>query len=433
MTAPPIQTLPNGVRLLALPMPGLRSACVSVYLALGSAAETRRENGIGHLLEHMVYKGSAKRDARAINVDAERLGAEANAHTDRDHIAFHLRGLAGHVPQFCELLADLVLAPTFPADELERERQVLLQEWAEDEEDPLSTAFKLMDSASFGLHPAALPVIGQKRVLESTTREDLLAWHGRHFVGPAMVVAAAGAVDAQAFFEAAARAFAVAPSTLPAAGPPTPPPWRGGVKARHLAGHNQAHVALGWPLATVHADDPAPGLAAALFGEGMSSPLMHELREKRGLFYYAACSADVLATQGQWVVEASTAPERRDEFLHEVLALLHRQAQGPDADDLARGRHLMQVRLLRESERPVRALEDAALDLLFLGRVRGLEERLDRLATLDAAAVQAVFAGLMAQPLALGATGHLGRAAGARIAEVVGAVAGASVEGSARA
>jgi predicted Zn-dependent peptidase len=104
-----------------------------------------------------------------------------------------------------------------------------------------------------------------------------------------------------------------------------------------------------------------------------------------------------------------------------VLALLRRQAQGPDTDDLARGRHLMQVRLLRESERPVRALEDAALDLLFLGRVRSLEERLDRLAALDAAAVQAVFAGLLAQPLALGATGQLGRAAGSRIAEVVAA------------
>jgi predicted Zn-dependent peptidase len=422
VSTPParLRTLANGVRLLALPMPGLRSACVSVYLAPGSAAETRRESGIGHVLEHMLYKGSARRDARAINVDAERLGAEANAHTDRDHVAFHLRGLAAHVPQFVELLADLVLAPTFPADELERERQVLLQELTEDEEDPMSSAFKLMDSAAFGLHPAALPVIGQRKVVEQLTHEDLRAWHARHFVGSAMVVAAAGAVDADGFFDAAARHFAGAPAG--AATPlPAPPPWRGGVKARHLAGHSQAHVALAWPLPTLAADDPVPALAAALFGEGMSSPLMHELRERRGLFYYAACSADVLATQGQWVVEGSTAPERRDEFLHEVLALLRRQAEGVDADDLARGRHLMQVRLLRESERPVRALEDAALDLLFLGRVRTLEERLDRLAAIDAAAVEAGFARLLAHPLALGATGHLGRAAGARIAEVVGA------------
>ncbi|MCE2917512.1 MAG: M16 family metallopeptidase [Rubrivivax sp.] len=410
--------LANGVRVLVLPMPHLRSACVSVYVGHGSAAESRRNNGIGHLLEHMVFKGTTSRDARAINVDAERLGAEFNAHTDRDHTAFHLRGLAEHVQPFVAMLADLVLAPSIPADELERERQVLLQELTEDEEDPLSQAFQLFDRASWGLHSAALPVIGQRRTLEHVQRDEVLAWHRAHFVAPAMVLAVAGPVDPQAVVSWADSAFAGALADPP---PPAPslPTWRGGVKARHLAGHSQAHVVLGWPAPTMQADDPAPALAAALFGEGMSSPLMHELRERRGLFYYAACSADQYATQGQWSIEASTAADRRDEFLREALALVRRQAQGVDADDLMRGRNLMQVRLLRDGERPTRALEDAALDLLFLGRVRSLDERLDRLSALRAQDLEATFAGLLAQPVAVGATGHLGRAARQQIEDVL--------------
>ena len=420
--SPPIATvhrLPSGLRTLVLPMPHLQTACVSVFVASGSAHETRRENGISHVLEHMAFKGSATRSARAINVDAERLGAEVNAHTDRDHTAFHMRGLAGHEAQFVQMLADIVLHPSFPEDELQRERQVLLHELTEDEDDPLSTAFKLFDNACFGLHPAALPVIGQRGVLERLQRNELLRWHEQHVRAEAIVVAAAGPIDAEAFTRSVESAFAAArPGAVPGY---TLPPWRGGVKTRHLAGHSQAHLVLGWPIAALPTDDPLPLLAAAMFGEGMSSPLMHELREQRGLFYYGACSADMLATHGQFVLEASVLPEQRDQFLRELLRLLQRQADAVDGDDLERGRNLLKVRLLRDSERPVRALEDAAIELMFLGRVRPLAERLRRIDAASAGDVQRCIARALAQPIALAATGQLGRGASAALREVVGA------------
>jgi predicted Zn-dependent peptidase len=108
----------------------------------------------------MAFKGTRTRDCQRINLDAERLGAEVNAHTDKDHTAFHMRGLADDAPRFVRMLGDIVRESTFPADELEREREVLLHEFTEDDDDPLSTAFKLFDKGCWGPHPMAQPVIG---------------------------------------------------------------------------------------------------------------------------------------------------------------------------------------------------------------------------------------------------------------------------------
>jgi predicted Zn-dependent peptidase len=431
--APEVHHLSNGLRVLLLPRPQARGLAVSVYVACGSASEKRRNSGISHLLEHMLFKGTATRTARQINLEAERLGAELNAHTDRDHTAYHLRGLPEHLPQFIAQLADLVLHPSLPADELERERQVLLQEWAEDDDDAWSTAFRLFDQACFGTHPVALPVGGRKPVLQVLPRDALQRWHAEHFVPERMVLAIAGpsATSARAaraekrqvlrwaeqhFVAPAASATHTAPPVFAA------PPWQGGVKTRQLPGSSQAHVVLGWPLRPLAPDtatDLAPALAAAVLGEGMSSPLMHELREQRGLFYFAAASAERLATHGQFLVEASVAPKHRDAYVQAVLALLRRQAEGIDTGDWQRGRRLLEVRWLRDSESTARCLEAAALDLLFFGRVQSLAERLARLRGLSREAVRQCFERGLSTPLALGAAGQLGRGAKERLGELL--------------
>jgi predicted Zn-dependent peptidase len=113
----------NGLRAVVLPRPDLLSACVSVYVQAGSVHESRRLNGISHVIEHMVFKGTTTRDARQINLDAERLGAEVDAYTDKDHTAFHLRGLAEHALRFVPLLADLLVHATFPARVRRRRRR----------------------------------------------------------------------------------------------------------------------------------------------------------------------------------------------------------------------------------------------------------------------------------------------------------------------
>src|SRR6476659_8242290 len=124
-----VATLPNGVRIVTLRLPHLESVSVSVFVRTGSRHESPRLNGISHVVEHMAFKGTHERDCRQINLDAERLGAEVNAHTDKDHTAYHMQGMARHAGQFIRMLGDIVLNSSFPEAELERERQVILQEY----------------------------------------------------------------------------------------------------------------------------------------------------------------------------------------------------------------------------------------------------------------------------------------------------------------
>jgi predicted Zn-dependent peptidase len=310
---PQVTTLANGVRVVALALPQLESASTSVFVRTGSACESARESGISHVVEHMAFKGTRTRDCQRINLDAERLGAEVNAHTDKDHTAYQMRGLARHATDFVRMLGDIVCASTFPEAELERERQVILHEVDEDDDDPLATAFKLFDRACYGNHPVAQPVIGRRRNIERFSRADLAAYVQRQYTGANIVVGVAGAIDPRAVHAAAEAAFGALPRGTE--NRVAVPAYAGGVRLQRQTGSSQTHVVLGFPVPALSEDDAASTVAAALFGEGMSSPLMDALRERRALVYYAACSSDLTPWSGQFVIEGSTAPRHLDELV----------------------------------------------------------------------------------------------------------------------
>jgi predicted Zn-dependent peptidase len=416
-----LTTLPNGVRVVTIHMPWLASASASVFVRTGSGHEAARDAGISHVVEHMAFKGTTTRDAARINLDAERLGAEVNAHTDKDHTAYHLSGMARDAAEFVRMLGDIVRRPTFPAAELERERQVILQEYLEDEEDPMSTAFRQFDKLCYGAHPMAQAVIGTRRNIERFTRDELLAYVERQYSGSNVVVGVAGNVDHDAIVREAEAAFGDMPAGVPHA--MDAPAWLGGVKANRLAGCSQSHVVLGYPIASMKDDQPAASVAAALFGEGMSSPLMNEIRERRGLVYYAACSADIMESCGQFVIEASTTPDKVEELLREAHRLLQSHAATVDAVDLERARNQIAVRRLRAQERPGRRVEDAALDLFVHGRVRSPEELRSRIEAVSADQVRETFARMLAAPPVLALAGKLGALTGERLRELVAAPA----------
>ncbi|WP_395693745.1 M16 family metallopeptidase [Piscinibacter sp.] len=412
-----IATLANGVRVVMIDLPGVGSASVSVFVRTGSAHEGAKLNGISHVVEHMAFKGTRTRDCQRINLDAERLGAEVNAHTDKDHTAFHMRGLADDAPRFVRMLGDIVRESTFPADELERERRVILHEIADDEDDPLTIAFQLFDRECFGAHPAALPVIGRRANIERFTRDDLLGYVQRQYSGENVVIGVAGEVDAAALLEAAEAAFGGLPRG--AENGLTAPPWSGGLVTKRLTGCSQAQVVIGWPIPSLVDDDPVGIVAAAVLGEGMSSPLLDRIRERKGLAYYTHCSADVLGLWGQFVIEASVASEQLGEFCAEVRALMRELARGVEPIHLERARNQLTVRALRSAEQPFRRVEEACLDLLFLGRVRPRAQSLARLRRVSGSRVAEGFASMLQAPVAAAATGRLPRQALDRIGETL--------------
>ena len=412
-----VTSLANGVRVVAIELPHLETASVSVFVRSGSQHESARLNGISHVVEHMAFKGTRERDCQQINLDAERLGADVNAHTDKDHTAFHMSGLGRDAGRFVAMLGDIVRNSTFPETELERERQVILHEYLEDEDDALSTAYKLFDRNCFGTHPVAQPVIGTRRNIRRFARTDLLDYVQSQYTGANTVVGIAGAIDRDALLDAAQAAFA----GMPAGQPNTvgAPGYVGGIASRRQTGCSQTHVVLGFPIASLRDDDPAGIVAASLFGEGMSSPLMDQIRERRGLAYYAACSADVLELCGQFVVEATTVPEHLDEFFVEVTRLLAAHADRIDAVALERARNQIAVRMLRARERPLRRLEDSAQDLFVHGRVRPRAEVMARIASVDAGAVRAAFARMLESPPAIAIAGKVPKGVNERVREIV--------------
>ncbi len=415
-----VATLSNGVRVVAIHLPHLDSASVSVFVRTGSAHESKRLNGISHFAEHMAFKGTATRDCQRINLDAERLGAEVNAHTDKDHTAYHMRGMARDAGAFIHMLGDIVLESTFPEAELERERQVILHEYIEDEDDALSAAFKLFDKNCYGAHALAQPVIGTRANIERFTRDELRDYVHGQYSGANVIVGVAGGVRIEEVAAAAQDAFGAMPRG--AGNTVAAPVYAGGIAAKRLAGAPQTHVVLGFPIPSLQGGYHASAIAATLFGEGMSSPLLDQIRERRGLVYYAACSADVLDACGQFVIEASTAPEHVDEFFKEVMRLLHAQARSIDPVDLERARNQIAVRAMRAMEQPVVRLEAAAQDLFALQRIRSRAEVMAGFDAVSADQVRAEFARMLSVPASIAVAGKVGKGATERIAEIVAAV-----------
>lgn len=388
-------------------MPWRATVSLSVFIRTGSLHESPRLNGISHVVEHMAFKGTATRDCQRINLDAERLGAEVNAHTDKDHTAFHIEGLPGDLPAFVELLADLVLNPSFPAEELERELRVIEQEFTEFDEDPITQAFQLFDRACYGTHPAGQPVIGRRANLQRFGRKDLLAYVRQQYSASNVVVAVAGPVAETPFVRAVEAAFGAMPqgeSNRVAA-----PRWLGGLKARRMPGSGQCQAVLGYPAPAL----AGPGrhmphvLAAALLGEGMSSPLLDEIRERRGLAYHVASTADITPLAGQFLIEAATAPAQAEEFLQAVDALLRQQADKIDKVGLARARQQLTVRALRAQEQPARRLEAAAQDLFTFGHLRDTQTWLEQLQAVTPRQVREVFAAMRGQRAAVALAGSV--------------------------
>ena len=194
----------------------------------------------------MAFKGTHTRNCQQINLDAERLGAEVNAHTDKDHTAYHMRGLARDAARFVRMLGDIVRNGSFPEAELERERQVILHEYIEDEDDPLSTAYKLFDKLCFGSAPDGAAGDRQPRNIERIARADLLGYVQRQYTGANVVVGVAGRVDLDAIVDAAAggvRGDAGRRREPRRARRPTSAASRRGARP----GYSQTHVVLGYP------------------------------------------------------------------------------------------------------------------------------------------------------------------------------------------
>lgn len=418
-----LRTLANGVRLLAIPMPHVQSASVGVFLRVGSRDEAPGNNGIGHVLEHMAFKGTATRPVQAINLDAERLGADVNAFTGKDSTGYFMTGLGRHAEHLLSMTADIVLNSTFPEDELRRELEVIRQEAIEYEEDPQDSAGDLLDRAIWGDDPMGMPVIGTVRNIEGFTRQDLVHHVQSHYVAEKTVVAAAGSFDVEAWMALAERLFSgMQSSAQPSASlPPVPARYVGHALGKRFTQVSQVFLNIAYPLSPGPQGEMslqrwrlAASLAANLFGGGMSAPLVDKVREQLGLAYTAHSTMDSGDAWANFVVHAVTTPDKLDALVTSTGELLRAQATAIDPVHLERAKNQLIVSRVRTAERTFAAMEQAIEELFASGCVTPPAEAVATIDDIGAEEVRAVFERMLAHPPALAMTGKGASARAAR-------------------
>jgi predicted Zn-dependent peptidase len=401
------RTLANGLTVASVRLPGFRTAAVGAFIRVGSRDEPATLNGISHFLEHMAFKGTALRDARRISLEIERVGASMNAYTAKDHTAYHTVLLAEHMPVALDVLADVIRRSTFPPEEIERERQVILQELGDAADDPESIAQDEFDLKAFPKQAFGRPILGSPRFVRSVTRDDFRHYLDTHYAAGNMVVAAVGALDHERFADQVERHFGDMPAGQTA--PREAARYVGGY--RHVDDdYEQTSIALGWPIpARTDPSFPTYELLGELLGGGMSSPLFQSVREQRGLAYQIDAWSEGHDDCGTLQVTAGVSPRNLRVFFDVVCDELTALTRRIAPEDLERTRNQQATHLARSLERPMELAETIARDLLVHGRVLSPDERIATTMAIPDEALCAAASELLARTPTLVLVGRAGR------------------------
>ncbi len=398
-----LSTLSNGLRVASEYLPGVESVAVAVSVDVGARYEGEEEGGISHLLEHMAFKGTQKRSARQIAEEFDMIGGQFNAYTSLEHTVYYAKVLKEHWPLALDILADILQHSAFDADELRREQGVILQELAMHHDTPDDVIFDLFDETAFPRQPMGRSILGTAEKVASTTREDLMAYMGKHYVPSRMVVSAAGNVEHAVFVEQAAELFA-----LPAAGggvKPEPARYGGGDKRKHRR-LEQVHLLAGFEgVGVAHADYFALQLFSGILGGGMSSRLFQEVREKRGLAYHVSAMVSGYSDAGVLSIYTASGAASARELPLILMDEVKRMERGIESAELLRAKNQQKAELLMARENPSTVAGWIGRHLLMFGRAIPLEEITARIDAVSVEEVQALTPKLLASPLTLAALG----------------------------
>jgi predicted Zn-dependent peptidase len=389
-------------------MAQLESAMLGVWVNAGSRNETAPLMGVSHMLEHMAFKGTTTRSARDLAEEIEAVGGYLNAYTSREQTAFHARVLKTDVPLGIDLLADILINPTFDPAELERERQVVLQEIGQAADTPDDIIFDHLQSVTYPAQPIGWPILGSVETVGGFTPEHLRTYSAANYRAGGMTFVASGGVVHDEIVKLVAEKFANLRSG------PTPAP----LAARYAGGDirveedlEQAHIAYALPgVSSVDPDFYVAQVYATALGGGMSSRLFQEAREKRGLCYAISAFAQTAKDSGTIGIYTGTGEREAGEISAVIAGEMENLAATASDREVARAKAQMKSSLLMGLERPGQRAEQIAGNIFAMGRVLPIEELTARLEAVDAAAVRRFGDRVMASANpAIAAVGPVGR------------------------
>ncbi len=367
-----VTRLPSGLAVVTDSMPHLESASLGVWVGSGGRDERPDEHGISHLLEHMAFKGTARRSAREIAEEIEAVGGDLNAATSSETTSYYARVLKADVPLAIDVLSDILANPTFDPDELQREQNVIVQEIGASEDTPDDLVFDRLQETAFPNQPVGRTILGTPQTVRSFTHEKIRGYLDRNYRAPDMVVVATGAVDHQAVLAEVSHRFAS--FSGPAAPVPQPASFSGGshIEKRDL---EQAHVAMA--LQGVPVLDPSLyslQVFTNILGGGMSSRLFQEVREVRGLCYSIYTFHMPYIDTGMFGLYCGTDAKDVPELMRVVVDGIQAGAEDITEAEVAKSKAQMKAGLLMALESSGRRAEQIARQMITYGRPIPLAE-----------------------------------------------------------
>jgi predicted Zn-dependent peptidase len=399
--------LPSGLTVVSEKMPRVETVSFGAYVDAGARHETAPENGVSHFLEHMAFKGTAKRDAAAIAREIENVGGHLNAYTSRENTAFYAKVLKEDVGLAADIIGDILSHSTFIPDELERERGVILQEIGQANDTPDDIVFDHFQATAYAAQAMGRPVLGTEDTIRHMKREALTGYMQRHYGGQRMVIAAAGAIEHDDLLEMVRSHFADLPEAV---APGAEASRYTGGEFREERDLDQVHLVFGFPA--VAATDPMnfpTQLLSTLLGGGMSSRLFQEIREKRGLVYSVYSFVSPFADSGLFTVYAGTGEDQAEELVPVALEEFRRVQKDVTEDELNRAKAQLRASLLMSLESTGSRCEQLARQLQVYGRIVPVEETKAKIAAVTVEQVQAAAARMFRATPTLAALGPAGK------------------------
>src|SRR3954451_16889690 len=364
-------------------MPSVRSIALGFWIRAGSRDEGHEQAGLSHFLEHLLFKGTDRFSSFEIDEAFDAMGAEVNAGTGKETTSVYSRFLDGHLERAFDVMQDMVLRPTYP--DIDSERQVVIEEIAMYEDEPQDKVHDVLAGAVFGDHPLGRPIIGKADVVSSVPIPDIAAWHDANYIGSNMVVAAAGDVDHDQGVGLTEGAYGGSNGQRPGAA--LEPNGHRPTVAFHQKDTEQYHLCVGAP-GIRRGDDRRFALRVldTILGGASSSRLFQEVREKRGLAYSVYSYASYYADSGQVASYVGTRPDNVAEAMNVIGDELRRlQEDGVSAEELERAKENVKGRTVLSMESTSARMNRLGSSLLMGVPILTMDELIEKLdaVTLD--------------------------------------------------
>lgn len=398
--------LESGLIIVTDPMQTVESASLGVWVDVGARHEPAHMNGVSHLLEHMAFKGTERRSARAIAEEMDAVGGHLNAYTARDHTAYYAKVLKEDTGLALDIIADILQNSVMDEEELAREQDVVVQEIGQANDQPDDIIFDHLQTVAYPDQPLGRPVLGTEELVRSITPAAILDYMKSQYSAPSMVLAASGRVDHDWLVEAGRQAFAKLPTTRN----------RSQDKATYVGGEfreerdiEQVNLVLGFDgISFTDPDYYAASILSTLLGGGMSSRLFQEIREKRGLVYSIYSFTSSYDEGGLFGVYAGTGEQEVTELVPVMCDEIVKTCAHVEMDEVQRARAQLKASILMSLESTSSRCEQVARQILVYDRLISTEEVVQKLEEVTADDITRVARKIFSTTPTLAAIGPLG-------------------------